>query len=710
MSPRQQRPATRRIPNVSIPLADGTTLAARVWLPDDSSQPVPAILESHPYRKGDGVAVRDERLGRWFAAEGFAFVRLDIRGSGDSEGIIEDEYLPLEQRDNVAVIEWLAGQEWCTGAVGMIGISWSGFSALQTAALAPDALRGIVVLHCADDRYADDVHYHGGCVLGLDMLAWATSMRAYLAQPQDPTVAGDQWRTRWLERLAQTPPFIEPWLSHQLRDEYWRQGSVCEDYSAIRCPVFAVGGWADGYRDSVLRLVEHLPGQARGLVGPWGHTWPDQGAPGPAVGFLSECARFLRFALQGEDNGWAQEPPLVCWMQDSVPPAGTYAVRPGRWLAEPSWPSPNVAMVPLVLDPGGRLAGASRESPGPGAAVAAAAGELRESPAAGAPEAAAAGEAEPATFSVRGLQATGLAGGVWCGDSTPGDSPTDQRPEDGASICFDSEPLGEPLELLGRARAVIELSADRPRALVVARLCDVAPDGASTLISRGVLNLTHRDGHDRVSPIVPGERMTVAVPMQSTSYSVPASHRLRLAISPTYWPWAWPSPEPVTLSVHAGGASRLELPVRHATPSDQPGWEPLSPPEEQPAPERFSEDLSGRSGGRRVTHDQANGSVEVEFDWTGDTRTRLLDAPATELYERNVTRYSIVEGDPLSARVECEVEVGLERENWSIHVEAAAEMSSDLEHFSVRTSLVAFEDDVRVFERDSISTIPRNGV
>jgi putative CocE/NonD family hydrolase len=566
----------------------------------------------------------------------------------------------------------------------MLGISWSGFSALQAAAMAPESLGGIVVLHCSDDRYADDVHYHGGCVLALDMLQWATSMRAYLAQPPDPLVAGEQWRSRWLDRLQRTPAFIEPWLTHQRRDEYWRQGSVCEDHKAIRCPVFAIGGWMDGYRDAVLRLVEHLPGQARGLIGPWGHAWPDRGTPGPAIDFLPEVARFLRFALEDEANGWDSEPALVCWMQDAVAPAGTYAIRPGRWLSEPSWPSPNVETQTLAIS---------------------GAGALVPSSAAGSPEPI--GGEWAGGISVRGLQGTGLAAGVWCGNSTPGDSPTDQRPEDGASVCFDSSPLTEQLELLGHARLALELTADRARALVVARLCDVAPDGASTLISRGVLNLTHRGGHDRVVPVVPGERMTIELPMQSTSYSVPAGHRLRLAISPTYWPWAWPSPEAVTLTVHPAG--RLELPVRIGGRA-QVAWTPFDEPPEDPEPEGFSEDRSGAPGGRRVIADQASGRLELEFDWTGDTRTRLLDPPITELYERNVTRYSIVEGDPLSAGVDCSVEVGLERDDWNIRAEVSAEMRSELDSFSVRTRLRAFEDDVLVFEDDRSSVIPRDGV
>jgi putative CocE/NonD family hydrolase len=654
----------RRIDHVPVTMPDGVVLGARMWLPADTqAHPVPAILESHPYRKSDGTAVRDSALAPWFAEHGYAFVRLDIRGSGDSEGILEDEYLPQEQQDNAATIAWLAEQEWCNGQVGMIGISWSGFSALQAAALAPPELGGVIVLHCSDDRYTDDVHYIGGCVSAIDMLQWASSMRAYLAQPPDPEVA-DDWREQWLERLERTPPFIEPWLSHQRRDAYWRQGSVNEDYSAVKCPVFAVGGWCDGYRDSVLRLVEHLPGPARGLIGPWAHTWPQTGEPGPSIGFLQECARFFDCTLKGVGNGFLEEPRLVTWMQDAVSPAPGYDVRPGRWVAEPSWPSPNVSIWALPLGEAGL------------------------------------GEGQPEARTIRSLQSTGVEAGVWCADEGAADSPLDQRPDDGCSLCYDGEPLAEPLELLGHAAAVLEISVDRPLALIAVRLCDVAPDGASALIARGVLNLTRRDGLERTDPM-PAEAMAVRVPMQSTSYAVPAGHRLRVAISPTYWPWVWPSPEPVILSVLSGG---LELPVRRLSELDSSLRrfdEPVSSPE-------VETQQSGGVRARRVRRDLAAGSVEVEFDWQGDSRTLIAES-GTEMGERNVTYYRIAEGDPLSAQVQCEVDVTLRRGDWNVRAEVRSSMSCDHDSFTVATDLRAYEDEQEVFARADSHTIARDG-
>ena len=498
--------AVRTVEHLWIELPDGCRLAARMWLPEDAaSAPVPAVLDAVPYRKGDGTEARDATRYPYIAGHGYACVRLDLRGSGDSEGLIDDEYTAQEQDDVEAVIAWLAAQPWCDGAVGMIGVSWGGFSALQAAARNPPALRGIVAIHASDDRYADDVHYIGGCVLASDMVHWSACMSAYAGQPPDPAVVGEGWREAWRERLEAMEPWVATWLAHQRRDDYWRQGSACEHYAEIACPVFAVGGWVDGYRDSVLRLVEHVAGAGAG---------PDR----PVGAHVARARR----ARPG----------------DRLPPGGRALLRlraEGRG-----------ERIPRRAAADDVDAGADR----PGDGLRGAAGALgRGSGLAVAERRDAACWCWPAEHSVRGLQLTGMEAGVWCGDGGPADLPGDQRTEDGASICWDFEPLAERLELLGHAVAVLELSADRPVALVAVRLCDVAPDGSSSLIARGVLNLTHRYGHDRVVPLVPGETVTVRVPMQSTSYALPSGHLLRLAVSPTYWPWVWPSPDPVVLTV-----------------------------------------------------------------------------------------------------------------------------------------------------------------
>ena len=243
--------------NVEIPLADGTILRACLWLPVTASQePVPAILEYVPYRKGDSYAGDDAVRYPWFAGHGYACVRVDIRGSGDSAGVLLDEYHPQEQLDCLEILQWIAAQAWCTGDIGMMGISWSGFNSLQVAAHRPPELKAIITCCSTDDRYTDDVHYVGGLPLAFYLLPWASVMMAFNARPPDPALVGENWREIWMERLEGSPFLAEEWLRHQRRDDYWEQGSVRQDYSAITAAVYIVGGWSDGYTSAIPRLLE----------------------------------------------------------------------------------------------------------------------------------------------------------------------------------------------------------------------------------------------------------------------------------------------------------------------------------------------------------------------------------------------------------------------------------------------------------------------
>ena len=249
-----------------IPLADGTLLYARVWRPL-TDEPVPALLEYLPYRLTDWTAPRDHQRHPWYAGHGYASVRVDIRGHGNSEGLPSDEASATELADGVEVIHWLAAQSWCDGRVGMFGTSWGGCNALRIAALAPEPLKAVVTVCATDDRYDNDAHYMGGSVLAVDMHAWAATMLALAARPPDPLHVGTVWREMWTKRLeAASEPLVHTWLAHQSRDEYWSRGSVREDYGAIDAAVLAVGGWHDPYRDTVLRRGDSVVFYTDGVI------------------------------------------------------------------------------------------------------------------------------------------------------------------------------------------------------------------------------------------------------------------------------------------------------------------------------------------------------------------------------------------------------------------------------------------------------------
>ena len=665
--------AIRELEHIEIPLSDGCRLAARVWMPVDAEQhPRPAILEYIPYRKADATYPRDARTHPWMAGHGYVCVRVDLRGSGDSDGVLRDEYLQEEIDDGVEVIAWLTEQSWCDGSVGMIGISWGGFNGLQVAAMQPPALKAIVTACSTDDRYADDVHYMGGCLLN-DNLSWAAQMLARNSLPPSPGHVGDRWREQWLRRLRETGLWLEPWLEHQARDEYWSHGSICEHPERIRCPVYAVSGWADGYCDAVFRLLEQLEVPRKGLVGPWAHTWPHLGRPGPAIGFLHECLRWWDHWLKGIDRGIMDEPMLRAWLQESAPPRAGYDHRPGRWVAENEWPAPGLEWRHL------RLAGD---------------GQLVDGPA----------PVGPAMRTIQSPLWVGLAAGKWCSYARDGDQPADQRADDAGSLVFDSRPFEEPLDVLGSAVAELELTSDRPTAMIAVRMNDVAPDGASTRVSYGLLNLTHREGHDRVVPLAPGQRYRVRVPLKHVAQRFARGHRLRLAISSSYWPLAWPPPEPVCLGIDLA-ASRLELPVRPECP-EQNAASPFGPPEMADQPRTTP--IEAPDNHWRIHHDLTDDRHTLEItDGIGSLR---FDDNGLVLTRQGTECYSIAGGDPVSATGETRWRMALQRDGWAVETDTRIHLSCDAEMFHIEASLTAFEGDELYHEENWSRSIPRNGV
>ena len=399
---------------VWITLPDGCRLAARIWFPV-TDQPLPAILEYLPYRRRDRHRGDDAVTHPALAAEGYVCVRVDMRGAGDSDGLMFDEYTPAEWRDAVDVIDWIAAQPWCDGNLGMIGLSWSGFNALQVAALSPGPLKAIVTTCASDDRFGDDMHYMGGCLLN-DNLQYGSTLFTWLATPPDPAIVGERWRDMWLDRLeAVTPPALR-WMQHGTRDAYWRSGSVCDDYAAIQVPVLAVGGWADGYTNAVMRLLSGLSGPRKGLIGPWAHAYPHVATPGPAIDFIAYLKRWFDCWLKDQDDGISTEPMLTCWIQESEPPRSSYTRRKGRWAAETHWPPAGQATVVMEAADGGRLV----------------TGGVMRAPSV-----------------VASLPQTGTASGEWCPYGWGPDMPLDQRAEDAVSLCWDGEPLTDDLTMLG---------------------------------------------------------------------------------------------------------------------------------------------------------------------------------------------------------------------------------------------------------------------
>ncbi|MER5179705.1 CocE/NonD family hydrolase [Streptomyces sp. NPDC002896] len=687
--------------DVRIPLSDGTRLYARVWRPM-TGEPVPALLEYLPHRLTDWTAPRDWQRHPWYAGHGYASVRVDVRGHGNSEGMPGDAYSPAELGDGVEVIEWLAAQPWCSGRVGMFGISWGGCNALQIAALAPEPLKAVVTVCSSDDRYDNDVHYMGGSVLAVDMHARAAAMLASVARPPDPLYVGDAWRDMWLWRLEAVEPLIHTWLSHQTRDAYWRHGSVCEDYGAIRAAVLAVGGWHDPYRDTVLRLVEnlrHLPDdRVGGLIGPWSHQYPDRGLPpGPAIGFLQETLRWWDRHLKSIDtgaSGVSAEPRLRSWISDSHPPATVYEELPGRWVGDPSWPSPNVGFVSYGLEDA--RAGASGGAGRPPGSVQAGAPVLVRSP-----------------------MHTGLDAGRFRPSGNDADLPPDQREEDGKSVCFDFA-VEQETWVLGRPRVRLRLTSPTPRGQVIARLCDVAPDGASTLVTRGALNFSARRGRDKAVEWTPGATEDVDFELNGIGHAFPPGHRVRLAVSSAYWPWIWPQPGSEAGCALDPAGSTLELPVRAVTADDVTFAFAFAEPEQsEPLGVVIPLTLNDQRPERLVVRDVAAGEWRLEVASLPHSRLRSSGGTpigGTRVYpdgleysEDAVDTYTINDSDPLSARTRSDWSIRLHRPelHWDVRIETRSEITCDATSFTTSDEVVCREGDEVVFHRTWERRIPR---
>ena len=645
----------REIENLWITLSDGCKLAARVWLPVDAEQhPVPAILEYLPYRKRDGTAGRDALTHPYFAGHGYACLRVDMRGNGESDGLMWDEYLPQEQDDAIEVIAWIRKQNWSTGRVGMIGISWGGFNALQIAARAPHGLDAVVTIASTVDRYRDDIHYKGGCLL-LENLGWSSTMQSYSSRPPDPALVGADWRQIWAKRLQNQPLLIETWLSHQRRDDYWKHGSVAEDYGAIKAAVLTVGGWGDGYRNTMDHLVRHLSAPVKAIAGPWVHKYPHFAKPGPQIGFLQECLRWWDRWLKDIDTGVEQDPAFRAYMMESARPATDYECRAGRWISDDVWPSQNLTISRYHLTAGG----------------------LDRQPGGG-------------TQTICSPQTTGLSSGEYSSFGSAAEWPGDQRIDDAGLLVFDSQALAERVEIFGAAVVNLTVRSTQPQANLVVRLSDLAGDGAATRISFGMLNLCHRESHEKPSALDPRETYRVRITLDQIAYAVPAGHKLRIAISTAYWPFIWPSPQSATVTLDLA-ESDLELPVRVPSAHEIP---PAFGAVEHAPPQQL-DTLQPPKTERRVEINQVDGrySLHVLND-TGRRRDRLTGLETSTLTRE---RFTILPDDPLSAVAETWWTQTLGRDDWHVRTEAYSKLTASATDFLIEGRLQAY-DGQRLFQ------------
>jgi hypothetical protein len=641
-------------------MADGVRLSVSLFEPDGDG-PWPAILEALPYRKDDDTASYRPEYER-LAEHGYLVCRADLRGTGSSEGVAEDEYPAVERTDMLTVIDWLATQEWSTGAVGMYGTSYSGFNAIQVAMERPPALKAIVPIFATDDRYADDVHFFGGALKQLDLVDYPTYMIAMNALPPVPGVYGEGWREEWERRVAANEPWMLTWIEHQRYDDYWKYGSLIEDYGSIEAATMIVAGWADGYTNNSLRTLQSLRCPRRVILGPWAHASTDTSIPGPNVNLVPEMLRWWDRWLKGVDNGIDREPEVMLFARRSTKIAPHERDVRGEWRFEPTWPAERLVERRLALERANGPAGA-----GPDALV------------------------------VRGD--VGWTGWISCAGHDPWGQPDDQRPDEAFSLVYDWEPLDEELEILGHPVLDVTVTSSEPIAYLSAKLCDVFPDGYSALVTRGLLNLAHRDSRERPEPLEPGTAYRVRFELEVTSWVFEAGHRLRLDLAGSDWPNAWAPPAAATLTIDRAG-SALVLPVLDGPSpvAERPVLAPARP--EKAIPNRGHQDYVWR-----IEHDVAAGETRAVVGNWGDYEAKD-DVPSFAEDYRGVVAVSSTDPGVARAEGETRFEMRFPEVTAVSHVKAAVE--SDEDEYRVKIELRVSEDGEERWVRRWDRAFPRD--
>lgn len=642
---------------VWVPMPDGTRLATTLWLPEGEG-PFPAVLEFLPYRRGDQTAARDDSTYPHFAEAGIVGVRVDSRGQGDSDGLFDDEYSPQELQDCFDAIAWIAEQDWSNGSVGMMGISWGGFNGLQVAAMRPPALKAVISIASTADRYNDDIHYKGGALLSANVY-WAGIMLSFSSRPPDPEIVGNRWAEIWRHRLENMPMLLETWLRHQHRDAYWQHGSICEDWSAIQCPVWVIAGWGDGYRNTPATLAAHLEAPVKAMTGPWIHKYPHFAWPKPRADFIGMACDWWHHWLSGEARGVEAWPDQAVYRLEDLRPLRVRAEDPGQWMAA----RPAAERLRKVLHLGAE--GALTETAGPPVRIATS-------------------------------QHCGTASGEYFTSSPDAELPDDQRPDDALSECWQTGALTEPMDLMGRAVVEAEVSIDQPQGNLIARLCDVHPDGTSTLIARGVLNLCHRASQAEPAPMVPGKAERIALRLDEMAYRVLPGHRLRLAISTAYFPLVLPSPAAIVAELSSGslhlplGDDATEIAISEPSdPNPMPGY-----PEVEPS-----------TRGRSVEHDLTRGRTRYVIH--EDSGLSEHPRSGLQMRDKRDEAWEISRDDPADCTGTLVFTAVRQRGVWATRTESRVDFRTTPTSYDVTASLTAWEGDSEFLRRDWQFSVPR---
>jgi putative CocE/NonD family hydrolase len=631
------------ITEVWITLDDGVRLAADIYWPAgaDRKERFPVLLEYLPYRKDESRA-RNYSLYSYFLDNDYVVARVDMRGTGRSEGItIPYEYSDIELDDGEEVIDWLSRQEWSTGSVGMFGISWGGFNAIQMAMRNPPALKAFVSMMSTEYLYQEDVHYMDG-IMHTD--SWMMGNDLYNALPGAPDFILDE---EWIKNRFNVEPSVYTYMRQQRDGPFWDRASARGQYEKIKVPGYHIGGWYDAYRNSLPRMLQHVDAPVKAMIGPWDHYMPHNAWPEPQVEWRHEAVRWFDHWLKGEDTGIMEEPDFAVYVRNYYPPDPALSEVPGHWRWEEGWPIERI-------DHQDWYASADHG--------------LSVKP------------ADNATHSMVYKPSIGLEGGgqtMWWGSVTP-----DQQAMDDHSLVYDSEPLEAPLEILGRPVAKLNVSADAIRANWVVRISDVAPDGQVTQVAGAAFNGTHRNSAREPEDIVPGDVFPLSINLHFTSWVFPEGHRIRVAVSNAQWPMLWPSYLPMVSTLAIGGerGAHIQLPVVPPGEEMKPEFKKPLPSPVLPGYETLdSGNITGYAAITSIDHDPETGEAFGVASNTGATQYPW----GVERFEEEI-EHRTSDADPAHTSVIGHYKLTQELQDRTIEFEQNVEFSSDEENFHLK--------------------------
>ncbi len=643
----------------TLTMRDGVTLAVSYWMPKAkrAGEKFPVFFEMNGYRKDDLCYLSwDYPVGAYFARHGYVVAKVDLRGTGDSTGVLpEAEYSEQELADGVEIIDQLSRKSWSNGKVGMYGLSWGAFNSFMIARRKPPALKAILIAHASDDLYYQDVHFIDG-VMHTDV--WEAMIDTYNALPDTHRYA---LTPEFFANRFDQPPWHFKWKENLSDGPFWRKESL-RFQPGTEIPVYIIGGLLDGYRDTVVRLLNSPNKQVKADIGPWKHEWPNTGTPGPNYEWRRKALKWWDHWLKGVDNGIMNEPRFMVFMRDSVPPSEDITTTPGQWRCG-NWPVGGIREHRFYPGENRRLAPSAPD------------------------------KAKHYTLVYRAGAGTGIHG--WWGE-TSGDMSSD----DESSMVFDSEPLKESIEIMGLPRINLLVSADAPLYQWSVRLEDVWPDGKVSLVSGTLINPADRKDRLKQSALVPGERTKLTGEIHFTTWQFRPKHKIRLSISNAQFPMAWPTPFKGSTRLYPGPDTSIDLPVVEKNTltrnCDLPGPEK----EEWPSDASYTEEDEGK-----LSNIDYNPKTGAAVYTCGINQRMTIRGTKYHLQEKNT--WKVNDKDPARATYEAVTNYTIRLTGRELRLNGTFRMSSDEKNFYLTVTRELLEAKNLIRTKKWEKTIPR---